>query len=116
MTNFDLLTRLQMVLATCCLFLLLRLLEGRCDSNTNSCIGCKTGKNAVDGAAEDEQLSCLLKEEDVELESQRVEQIDATSNNEVVPFYKYSIALKLELSKSSSLKLQLLVFISCYVT
>lgn len=90
MSKFDLLIRVQIVIATCFLFFLLRLLEGLCDGDKKSCIGCKADKNTADEAAEDEQHSCLLKEEDVELESQRVEQIYATlatSNNEVLRFY-----------------------------
>jgi hypothetical protein len=78
---------LQIVLATFGLFLLVRKLEGLCSSNTDSCLGRKTAENTVDEAAEDEQRSCLLREEDVELESRRVEQIDATSNNEVLLLY-----------------------------
>jgi hypothetical protein len=87
----DSLTYLQIFLETCCLFLLLSKLEGRCNGDTKSR---KTRKKAADVADEDEQRSCLVKEDDVEFESQRVEQFDgrsAAASDEVLSYYEYGI-------------------------
>jgi len=73
-------------MSTCLLFLLLIKLESLYDGNTNSCNFRKIRKNVEDRAPEGEQRCSLLKEEDVELESQRVEQVDAQfgiSSNQV---------------------------------